>query len=668
MAKLLAPLALILALLVVSVASDRPLPAADFTFINSGPVNTLDPQRMSYVQDLLMARLLFEPLVRLDVFTEGYEVVPGVAERWEVQRPQHSGREPPPEVYTFHLREDARWSNGEPVTAEHFVFAWRRAILPDSASDYTGLFMAIQGAQEFYDWRESATREFARRSFDNAAQRAAAAEELWAETLRLFDDTVAIDALDSRTLRIVLQRPVPYFLDLCAFGTFSPVYPPLVERFERVDPATAMLKLDSRWTRPPHLVSNGPFQLDRWRFRRDMRLSANPHWWARDTLAIETIDIPIVQDPNAAVLAYETGAAQWVADVTAPYRTRMLEARRAFEREHAAEIERMKAEGLDRFQIDRALPDDPRKHIHPLGVFGTYWYNFNCRERLADGRPNPFADARVRRAFAMAIDKQSIVEHVMRLGNPVARTLIPPGSIGGYESPGGLPCVSNTQGPTEREALLQEARDLLRQAGYPDPSQFPTVEVLFNKSSGHDMIAQAVARDWQRNLGVPVRLVQKELKVFVDDLKNGNFMTSRAGWFGDYGDPTTFLEINRTGDGNNDRGYSSDRYDRLLDRAAAEPDPHGRMQLLAEAEKIIMEEDLPMAPLFHYVRVFLFDPDRLSGLNPHPRLMQNVFLVDVLGDGKGPDRPRVMRPTAGDPPFAAAGQAEAAGPPAGAGP
>ena len=121
-------------------------------------------------------------------------------------------------------------------------------------------------------------------------------------------------------------------------------------------------------------------------------------------------------------------------------------------------------------------------------------------------------------------------------------------------------------------------------------------------------------------------------------------MVSRAGWYGDYGDPTTFLDINRFDDGNNDRKYHNPRYEELLDRAAYELDPQKRMALLSDAERITMDEDLPMVPLFHYMTVYLFDPHRLSGLNPHPRTEQNVYLFDILGDGKGTDRVLRMPP------------------------
>ncbi|MFG0285447.1 MAG: peptide ABC transporter substrate-binding protein [Phycisphaerales bacterium JB039] len=628
--KLFAPALLLLLVVAATFVTDKPLPPADFTFINRGDVTTLDPQRMSWMQDLRVGRLVFEGLVANDVFTDGYDIVPAVAERWEIS--------PDGLLYTFHLRPDARWTNGAPVTAHDFVYSWRRALLPDTASDYSGLFQLIRGAGAFYAWREAALNEHAEAARAlSADQREAEARALWQRTLDAFDDLVGVEALDERTLRVELERPTPYFLDLCAFAVFYPVYEPVVSQYETVQPADGRIKLESGWTKPDKLVSNGPYQLKVWRFKRDMYFVQNPHYWNRQALDVQTMKCPSVEDPNAAVLAFRTGTVDWVSDVTPAYRADMLADKLQFYEENRAEYDRLRAMGLDQFEIDRRLPDDPRKNIHAVSAFGTYWYNFNCLPALPDGRPNPFHDATVRRAFAMAIDKQTIVREVRRTGEQVATTIIPPGSIGGYDSPAGVPFD-----PVAAARLLDDA-------GYADRSTLPTIELLFNKDAGHDLIAQSIAKDWERYLGVETRLVQKEIKVYKDDLKKQNYMTGRAGWYGDYGDPTTFLDVNRRDDGNNDRKYDNPAYDALLDQAAAQTDPDARMALLEEAERIIMDEDLPMVPIFHYVTMYLFDPDELSGINPHPRTTQNLYLVDILGDGKGRDRPRMMRDRPEDP-------------------
>jgi oligopeptide transport system substrate-binding protein len=419
-------------------------------------------------------------------------------------------------------------------------------------------------------------------------------------------------------------------LDLCAFAVFYPVYPPLVSQYERPDRTTGRLDIQFGWTKPPVLVSNGPFTLKTWRFRRDMRLEKNPLYWDAGRIALDSIAIPSIEDSNAAVLAYRSGTVDWVSDVTPPYRADILAEKMAFYRENQAAYDAMVKEGLDPVEIDRRLPPDKRNHLHAFPAFGTYFYNFNCQPRLQDGRPNPFADPRVRRAFVMAIDKDRIVNQVRRVGERIATTLIPPGSIAGYRSPKGAPYDP------------EGARKLLAEAGYPGGQGFITVEILFNKDGGHELPAQSIARDWEQNLGVRVELTTRELSVFKDDLKKQDYMVGRAGWFGDYGDPTTFLDLNRRSDGNNDRKYDSAAYETLMDKADHEADAEKRMRVLERAEALVVDEDLPLIPLYHYVQMYFYDPQKLTGISSHPRQEQNLWEFDVLGDGKGSDRARML--------------------------
>ncbi len=631
MVRLLLPFALLVAGLAISSLADRGRPRADLTFINKNDVTTLDIQRMSWMQDLRVARLVYEGLVRNDIFSWDYAVQPGVAERWDVS--------PDSRVYTFHLRAEARWSNGAPVTAGDFVYSWRRAILPDTAGDYTRQFQLIKGGREFFAWRRGELDRFAA---DRAIpDRARAARELWELTERRFDETVGLRALDARTLRVELENPTPYFLDLCAFAVFSPVYPDLVKRYERLNPESGMMETEQGWTKPPHIVGNGPFVLTDWLFKREMRLAKSPHYWGRAGVAIDTISIPSIEDPNAAVLAFRTGAVDWISDVVARYTPEMLARKRAYYDEHRAEYESLCAQGLDPVEIDRRLPPDPRLGIHVYPAFGTYFLNFNCSERLPDGRENPFHDPRVRRAFSMVVDKATIARDVRRLGEPPTATLIPRGSLAGYTSPAGIPCVSDGATPAESAAIVAEARRLLEEAGHPDPGAFIAVDILFTKDGGHDEICQIVARNWQERLGVQVTLTQKEIKGFRDDARRHNFIVCRGSWYGDYGDPTTFLDICRTGDGNNDRNYSNPEYDRLLDEAEKEADPAARMRLLERAEAVLLG-DAPLLPIFQYAAIYAFDPHRITGISSHPRTDQNMFLVDVFGDGKGTDVPRML--------------------------
>lgn len=615
MGKFLFPLLLLGMLLGLAAWWDRPLPRADLTIVNNGEVSTLDYTQMSWMQDFRAARLIGEGLTKNDVFSRAYGTVPAVAARWEISE---DGKR-----YTFYLRPEAKWSNGERVTAEHFRYAWMRMLLPENGADYAKLFRAISGADAFYKDRVEMLR-----SLRGTQGRGA---ESWKQTRALFDATVGIYAPDEGTLVVELTKPVPYFLNLTAFAPFFPVYKPNVEAHMRIDPDSGIVKTDSAWCKPPALVCNGPFVITSWRFKREMRFERNSQYWNVADLAIDSISIPTIEDGNAAVLAFRTGSVDWVSDVVPPYRADMLAEKRAFYDEHRELVNEMERQGLDAIEIDRRLPADERKNIHRFPAFGTYFYSFNCRERLMDGRPNPFADARVRRAFAMSVDKRGVTDQVRRSGEPEAKTLIPPESIGGYESPVGLGFDPVT------------ARALLAEAGYGVDKPFPTVELMFNKDGGHDLIAQFIAKGWEQHLGVSVRLDQKEVKVFRELVKGGNFMVARGTWFGDYGDPTTFLDISREGDGNNDRAYSGEEFESLMMRAENELDVEARLRILSQAERIIVEDDVPLVPIFHYVQINLFDTGKMTGITPHPRQEQHLYMVDKFGDGKGTDKPKQMR-------------------------
>ena len=611
MLRMLAPLLALMVIGALVLATDRPRPRADFTFANHAEVNTLDPQKMSWMYDLRMGRMLYEGLVRPDFLGAEPTIRPGVAERWEISE---DGR-----TYTFHLRTDAKWSSGDPVRASDFVYTWRRAMLPDTACDYTGMFQRIEGGAEFFEWRKKELEAF--RPGDDAAK-------LWQQTVAKFDEMVRLRAVDDRTLTFTLRQRASYFLDMCGFPVFAPLYPALLARYETPDEQTGRITPRSGWTKPGVLVANGPFVLSAWRFKRDMDFVKSPTYWDRARLNFDTVRCVCIEDMNAQMLAARAGTIDWLSEAGASFRSDMLAERRAYEREHQSEIDAMRAQGLDQATIERTLPDDPRDRIHTFLSFGTYFYSFNCLPTLMDGRVNPFADKRVRRAFALAMDKERIAVQVRRVGEPVTATLVPPGSIVGYESPRGL----------GRDAA--EAKRLLKDAGFEGGKGLPTIQILYTRDAGHESIAQSVKKDWEEVLGVSVELAQREVKAFKADLRNGNFMVAKGSWFGDYLDPCTFLDISRTGDGNNDRKYSSPEFDGLMARADETADRAARMALLTQAERLIVEEDLPIVPIFRYMDVSMYNPHTLTGITSHPRQDQMIDMMDVLGDGKGKDVPR----------------------------
>jgi oligopeptide transport system substrate-binding protein len=260
--------------------------------------------------------------------------------------------------------------------------------------------------------------------------------------------------------------------------------------------------------------------------------------------------------------------------------------------------------------------DRPDVHLVPMA--GTYFYNFNCLPRFADGTENPLHDWRVRRALSMAIDRRTIVAQVTRLNQPVARSFIPPLALPDYQPP-------VDEGATYEPEV---ARQLLAEAGYPGGEGLEGLSILYNTGFGHENIAQVIARTWEQDLGVVVTLEGVESRVFGDRLKTQQFAIARAGWFGDYRDATTFLGKHVTGDGNNDAAWSNPQYDALMTEASTERDRQRRTELLESAEAILLQRQ-PIAPIFHYADVQVFDPDVMRHYRPNPWAFRRLDRVTI---------------------------------------
>jgi oligopeptide transport system substrate-binding protein len=287
-------------------------------------------------------------------------------------------------------------------------------------------------------------------------------------------------------------------------------------------------------------------------------------------------------------VAYETGQVALVTDVPAMVREALLEARREGRRGDVL-------------------------HGHD---FATYFYRFNCR------RP-PLDDRRVRQALVRAIDRQAVIARAARGGQAPARVLVPPG-LPGYRSP---PCMGEG---------AAEARRLLAAAGYgPAGRRLPELAILVNKGAGHVPVAEVLQHQWRQRLDLVTRIEQVEFKVLLDRVRDGQFQIARAGWFGDYLDPNTFLDMFVTDGGNNRTGWSSAAYDGLIAAAAAEPDPAARTAVLARAEAVLLE-DVPIMPIYFYSTMMLARPG-LEGIEPN---LLNRIDFGALRWGAGGPAPR----------------------------
>ena len=496
-------------------ATDR----ADFVFLNGAEPETLDPSLITGQPEGRLAAALFEGLTSFD---EHGQVVPGVAEKWDISA---DGR-----VYTFHFRKNARWSNGDPVIASDFRDTWRRTLAPDTGAEYAYQLYYIHNGRPF---NEGALTDFSK---------------------------VGVIALDDWTLQVTLDNPTPFFLDLCATSPLYPVHLPSVKKW------------GDDWIKPGHLVGNGAYRLDAWRINDRVHLVKNPGYWDAARVGMETIDALPISSANTAFNFYAAGQADLM---------------------------------LDKGLVPLALLGELRKRpdFHSAPFLGNYFIRFNVT------RP-AFKDDRVRRAFALVIDKRLIVEKITRAGEIPASSLVPPGTAG-YQPPPGL------------ERNPQEARRLLAEAGYPGGKGFPLVTYLYSAGELNEAIAVEVQSMFRQELGINIALERQEWKVYLNSMNNLDFDLCRSSWVGDYDDPNTILDMFGTGGGTNDCGFANPKYDQLIADAARQVDQKKRFDIFRQAEHMLISEQAPICPLYFYVGIQFYNGARLGGiaanlLDEHP--------------------------------------------------
>lgn len=564
--RFLAAVVCVPALLMLAwLALGRSEPRADLV-VASDELRTIDPQRVSYMDEIQVANCLFEGLTRLNPAT--LQIEPAAAESWTVT--------PDGLTYVFRLRPNLKWSNGDAVLAEHFRFAWLRALDPAVESQYASLLFVIEGAEAYYRLRSARTRELAA--------------------------AVGVDAPDEATLRVRLRAPCAYFLDLAAFPTLAPVHPPTLERWAYRD--GRVLPTRHEWTRPANLVCNGPFLLDRWDFKRRLLLTRNERYWDAGSVDLHTIEVVVAASPAAALMAYETGRIDLVRGVE-PEVGRVLNGQQA---------------------------QDRRADFHVGGRFSTFFFRVNCT------RP-PFDNPALRKALSLAIDRQAICDNILGLGETPANTYVPPAAIPlmprraadgatvHYRPPAGLgmknggPALSSADADARDGGELPLAERVALAKQYLRDSAFDPLARTIRLSYASDppqqrRIAEAVQSMWERNLGVRVELDVMERKVLAERIRALDYDIVRSDWYGDYLDPATFLEMYTTGNPQNRTGWSNAGYDRLITAALAAADPRERFEQFAAAEKLLCEDELPIIPVYFKTGNYLLKP-RFDGLQAH---------------------------------------------------
>lgn len=523
--------------------------------VSWGLPTALDPHRTVTLADSRFVTALFEGLTTHEA--DGVTPAPGMAERWSVSA---DGR-----TWTFTLRE-ARWSNGDPVAAADFVYAWRRALRPGTGCPYVVLFRLIRNVGAWLDAAEAdgllaqlddlgkEDRAAAvRRLAETARRRHAAAlrrrkEETAAKAAEARPDVGEEDlgfvAVDPRTLRVSLERRAPWLPDLLSFMTFVPLH------------EKSVTANGSEWTEPGKIVTNGPYRLAssslvNLKFRR-----SESYWDPRTRNAPAEI-VAWLNSPEVALEKFEGGRLDWLTGEQIP------------------DGKRAKVPGLVRFD-----------------TWGTFFLRLNV---LAP----PFDKAPVRRAVAQGIDRTAVAG---KAGLSAARTLVPPGFRGYPErAPLGYD-----------KAAAMEA--LLRAAGF-DLATIPRIELLTDDAPRSVAAGEAVRAQLEKTLALRVRVVSMKWPAYRRSIAAGEYLMALDGWIGDSFDPAAFLEIWTTGHRRNTGGWAAEGYDALLREAAREADAAARLATLAKAEELLLKE-APVVPLFHAGDVTVAS-DRVRGLAPN---------------------------------------------------
>jgi oligopeptide transport system substrate-binding protein len=379
---------------------------------------------------------------------------------------------------------------------------------------------------------------------------------------------VAVHALDPYTLQVELNQPTAFFLDLCAFQTLCVVPRLMIEKY------------GESWMRARPLPTSGPYLLDFWRVNDRIRLRKNPFYWDAANTKSDILDFLSLSAPNTALNLYETGQADLI---------------------------------WDRNNLPNELLDilSKRPDFHSFHYLGTYFLRYNTTKP-------PFSDPRVRKALALTVDKQRLVDKFLLGGETVATHLVPDGTAH-YEPVNGL-----GYDPAH-------ARQLLAEAGFPGGKGFPPFDLLFDAAGGtgsiHQKFGVEIQQMWKEQLGVHLELKQMEKRAYLVAQSRLDYDLSRSSWIGDYDDPNTFLDLFRSNNGNNRTGWKNARYDELMRQANLQRDLAKRAALLQQAERILVVDELPIIPVYFYVGTTYYDGNKIKGI--HTNMLDCHPLNDI---------------------------------------
>ncbi|ARI75586.1 peptide ABC transporter substrate-binding protein [Halobacillus mangrovi] len=458
---------------------------------------------------------LMEGLTRLG---KDHSPQPATAEDWEVSE---DGK-----VYTFTIRENAKWSNGDDLTAGDFEFAWKRLLDPETASPAAFLGYFIEGGEAYN------TGEGSR-------------------------DDVMVEAVNDKELKVTLKAPTGYFLNIISNPAFFPVNEKVAEE-------------NPEWyAEADSFVGNGPFTLAKWKHDSEMLFKKNEEYWDSETVKLDEVHWAMVNDVNTEYQMYESGE--------------------------------LDTSGIPADLSEKLLESD---QVSITDQAGTYFFRFNVNEE-------PFQNTKIRKALAMAVNQQDIVDYVTKNKEEPAYGFV----SYGFEAPSGDDFREHNGKLVEFNA--EEAKKLLEEGmqeeGY---DELPEITLSYNTSESHKAVAETMQQMYKENLGIDIKLANAEWNVFLQNQKDLKHQLSRSSFLADYADPINFLESFITDSSMNRTGWSNEEYDKLIEQAKNETDEAKRWEYMYEAEKILFE-DMPIFPIHFYNQVVL-EKDSVKDIVRHP--------------------------------------------------
>ena len=518
-----------------AIFTPKTVDAAKTISLNAGMEPTgLNTLTSTYAIEFSLFKHMYENLVTLD---DDDNTVPGAAESWDYDEDTLT--------YTFHLRKDGVWTNGDPVTAKDFEFAWSQALNPDVASDYAYFLYFIKNAEKYFN-----------------------GEVTW--------DEVGVKVVDDYTLEVTMEQPTPYALFLFSFGTLAPIN----QRFYEAVGA------DLYSTEAQYFCTNGPFALTEWSHNDKIVMQKNDAWHGAADVEVEEIDWKIITDANAALSSFLAGDLDMVGLGTGEL-------------------------------IKQATAAGATIQSYTDGT--SFYIYFNNNDQY-------LSNVNLRRALFNAIDEQKEIDTVWQNDNEPMTSFTAPG-VSATDGTSFASKVGELYAPSrDQEKAKEYLATALSELGCTVDDLSAHLSIDCGDSPTSIAEASFYQEQWRQVLGIEVAVNSMITKQGSQNRKTGNYVMSITGWGPDYNDPNTFLDMWVTDGGNNQTGFSNERYDELIDLAAKETDLEKRESYFIECEQIIADQ-LPIGPAFWRAPSYACS-DKIKG-GMHRSTFQDINAVYV---------------------------------------